>query len=297
MNTIGFIGCGRIGGAMLKRLAGKGGDFTLLAHDHNQGKIDLVNRYVSQLQSKHKEASKNTSQTVAYVSSIAELIQKSDYIILAIQRKSLPTFFDEITEHLTEDKVLISAMTAITSQTIRARTSYIAPVVRIIPTIAVAYGKGVVGVSYPREVTENTIKNKLTYFISDAQKDFIKKLLHPLGQINYLSEDKLSIFTAIVACAPAYTFFLMEAMLQAALSMGISYTEAKRAIATSVEGSAYLGRLDAQSFADLRLHTSTPKSVSFQAINEMEASGVRGGIINALISAEKHCVSMHDRLE
>lgn len=289
MTTVGFIGCGRIGSAMLKRLASRGGNFTLLAHDHNQGKIDLVNRYVKQLQSKNKEGVQDTSLTIEYVSSIAQLVQQSDYIIITIQRKKNAIFFDTIAEHITEDKVIISTMTAISSQTIRAYISYIAPVVRLVPNTPVAYGRGVLGLSFPREIAEIKIKNKLTYFISDTQKDFINKFLQPLGQIHYLSEDKLAIFTAVIACAPSYTFYLMESMLQAAVTMGISYTDAKKAIAASVEGSAYVGRIDGQSFADLRIHTTHPGSVSMRAINEMESKAVRGSIIDAIIVAQKHC--------
>jgi len=287
MSTIGFIGCGRIGSAMLKRLASKNNTCQLLAYDHNRSKIDHVNRYIERLTDRVQEG-EDSVQPVTFIDNLAELVQKSDYIIIAIRRNNLDTFLDELTQYLTEDKVLISTMVSVPLREIRARTRYTTPVVRIMLNLPVVYGKGVVGICYPKEVAGIEIKNKVTYFLSEAQEDFIGKLLKPLGQKCYLTEDKFSIFTTIIACAPAYTFFFMEALLQAALTVGIPYLEAKKFVANSVEGSAYMGGRDTQTFADLRMYASPPGGICIRAINQMQLDAVQGKIINAILMTDEY---------
>ena len=283
MKVVGFIGCGRIGGAMLKRLASKGGDFQLLAHDHSQSKLDHINRYVERLQEKGNESS--SAQQITFVESIPELVERSDYIVIAIQQNELFPFLDELNECLTEDKVIISTMASVPMKTIRAKTRYVTPIVRVILNVPVTYGKGVIRVCYPKETLGLEIKNRKTYFLKDAQEDFIGKLLQPLGQKHFLDEDKVSIFTAVIASGPAYAFYFMEAMVQAAITMGMTYLDAKKCVAACVEGTAYIGGRDVQNFADLRMHASPPKGICTRAINQMEVRAVRGEIIDAILMA------------
>ena len=289
MITVGFIGCGRIGSAILKRLASKERNFQLLAHDHSRSKIDHVNRYVERLTEKVRED--NDPQPIIFIETIAELIRKSDYVVVALQHHDIHIFQDELAEHLTEGKVIISTMTSVPRRIIRAKTRYIAPVVRIILNTPVAYGKGVVGLCYPKEHRGVEIKNRITYFLSEEQEDFIGQLVKPLGQKLFLDEDKLSIFASVIASGPAYTFFFMEAMLQAALTIGMPYLEAKKCIAICVEGSAYMGSRDAQTFADLRMQASPPGGICMRAINQMELKAVKGEITNAILMANDYCAA------
>ena len=297
METVGFIGCGRIGSSMLKKIATKRGDFQLLVHDHNQSKVELVNRYLNRLQDKIKEPNTHDLHAITYVDSIAELVQKSDYIIITIQRKNVFDLLEEMSKYLTEEKVIISTIASLPAKIIRAKTSYLSPVVRTILNIPVVYGKGVLGITYPKEVAGVEIKNRWTYFLEEKHEEFIKTLFKPLGQAHFFPEDQLPIFTAIIACAPAYTFYFMEALLQTSLTLGISHAEAKKAIAASIEGAAYMGSRDGQSFADLRSQATHPGGIAVRAITEMEKKAVQGGIISSILTAHKHNLDLENEFD
>ena len=296
MNIVGFIGCGRIGSAMLKRLAIKNDCFELLAHDRTRSKIDHVNRYVERLTEKISEG-ENPTQAVTFVDNLPELVERSNYIVIAVQHDDLPELLQELAQHLTEGKVLLSTMSSVPSKVIRAKTRYTAPVVRLMLNIPVAYGKGVIAISQPKETLAMEIKNRATFFLTEEQEEFIAKLVKPLGQKIYLAEDKMSIFTAVIAGGPAYTFFFMEAMLQAALTAGIPYLEAKKCVANCVEGSAYMGSRDSQSFGDLRLQATPPGGISIRATNQMELKAIRGEIVNAILLANDYCMSREEKYE
>ncbi len=297
MSNIGFIGCGRLGSAMLKRLASKGGSFKLFAHDNARSKIDHINRYVDQMNEKLKEGVAESSQHVTFVESIEDLVKTSDYIFIAVQQNKIVSLLDKLALCLTEGKVLISLMGSVPRQYIRAKTHYLVPVVRILANIPVAYGKGVLGISYPEQAPEIEIKNRMTYSLSEEQEEAIGKFLKHLGQRVYLSEEKVSIFAAVVTCGPTYTFLFMEALLQAALTAGIPYLEAKKCVANCVEGSAYMGAHDTQSFNELRMHASPPGGIAIRAINEMELKAVRGEITSAILSANDYNIACEAKLD
>jgi len=180
---------------------------------------------------------------------------------------------------LRSEMVLLSIAAAVDIAQLRKLVQDKCAVVRAMPNLPVEIGKGLVALALPRDFDPTKAKT-------------LDALLQNLGQILYIPEDKFSAFTAIAGCGPAYVYLVMEAMQQAAITLGFSAQQAKEMVITTLEGSASLVRQKSESFADMRTKVSSPAGVTIYGVNHLERTGVRANICDAILTAYNRDLDM-----
>jgi pyrroline-5-carboxylate reductase len=150
---------------------------------------------------------------------------KNPWIVLAVKPQKICSVITQITDILdkTTPKALISVAAGINISSIKKamtenNDNNFLPIIRTMPNISVATGQGVIG------------------YISDTNvmNDDFLDLCRPLGMVYALREEsEFHLFTALAGSGPAFFFHTIEAMAQAADSMGIDYKDAQK-IATQV---------------------------------------------------------------
>jgi len=150
-----------------------------------------------------------------------------DAIMLAVPPKEARQVLEEIRDSLSESKTLISLVanvsTGLIEETLHSRIG----VVRIMPNIPSMVGSGFNVFSFGRHV-------------SSEDKDWLKNLLCVLGEHEEVDEDKIELYSILSAMGPTYFLPFVDTLIQFGIDNGLAYKEARKAVASTLEGTGEL---------------------------------------------------------
>jgi pyrroline-5-carboxylate reductase len=147
-------------------------------------------------------------------------------------------------------------------------------VVRAMPNTPALIGQGIAGL-YARDA------------VTAADRAQVQAVLAPTGAHLWVAqEEHLDAVTALSGSGPAYVFYFVEAMMQAASEMGL-------ALATFA-GAAALANGSAEPPAVLRERVTSKGGTTHAAISQLEAAGVKAAFVTALHAARKRARELGD---
>jgi pyrroline-5-carboxylate reductase len=122
--------------------------------------------------------------------------------------------------------------------------------------------------------------------VSAAQKDAADTIMRAVGQTVWLDEESLiDPVTAVSGSGPAYVFYFLEAMQQAAAEMGLSAEQGKALALATFTGAAQLAAQSDEPVDVLRQRVTSKGGTTHAAITSMEAAGVKQAIVEAMKAA------------
>ena len=119
----------------------------------------------------------------------------------------------------------------------------------------------------------------------DKHVDLVVALLGRLGTVLRLPEEQLDAVTALSGTGPAYFYFLVEAMVDAGILLGLSRATAHDLIVQTAVGSAAMLRDSGKRPVMLRESVTSPAGTAIRAIRVLEDHGVRAAVLAALEAA------------
>ncbi len=168
----------------------------------------------------------------------------------------------------------LSVMAGIRSERIVAATGAGA-VVRSMPNTPALIGQGIAGL-YARAG------------VSLAQRALVEQILAPTGQLLWLArEDELDAVTALSGSGPAYVFFFIEAMIDAAQAMGLSAEQGRALALATFSGATALAAQSSEPVALLRERVTSKGGTTHAALASMQADGVQAAFITAMRAAQQ----------
>jgi pyrroline-5-carboxylate reductase len=120
---------------------------------------------------------------------------------------------------------------------------------------------------------------------SEGHLVLVEKILATTGLVVRVAEKDLDAVTAISGSGPAYAFYLIDAMAEAGVLLGLTRDLATRLAVATVEGSAALAAQSGDHPVVLRERVSSPGGTTVAAVRELDAHGVRAGIVAAAQAA------------
>jgi pyrroline-5-carboxylate reductase len=170
------------------------------------------------------------------------------------------------------DALQVSVMAGVRSETV-VRASGSARVVRSMPNTPALIGQGIAGLYARPEVAA-----------SDRQQ--VEVLFAPTGQMIWVArEADLDAVTALSGSGPAYVFFFIEAMVQAATEMGLSAEQGRQLAQATFAGAAALAQQSSLSPTALREQVTSPGGTTHAAITVLQEAGVGPAFVKALQAA------------
>ncbi|HJW10883.1 MAG TPA: pyrroline-5-carboxylate reductase dimerization domain-containing protein, partial [Albitalea sp.] len=128
-----------------------------------------------------------------------------------------------------------------------------------------------------------------------GDKAQVEQLLAPTGQTLWVArEQDLDAVTALSGSGPAYVFYFVEAMMQAAREMGLSPEQGKRLALATFAGSAALAAQSDDPPELLRERVTSKGGTTFAAISSLEADGVKAAFVKALKAAQQRARELGD---
>ena len=261
---IGCIGCGNMGGGVLKGLVPHG-EYELFGHDHSRSKVEALDA---------------EGHRVAWAESPRALAEAADVIILAVKPYQMEAMLEEIRPALDGTKTVLSLAAAVSQEKLMQGAGGLCPVVRTMPNLPVIVGKGVFALCFDDPS------------LSEARKAELLGVFQKLGMAVVLPERLFPAFTSLVGCGPAFVFLFMEGLLNASITMGLKASESRELIAAMVEGTARLALESGESFADLRVKVCSPAGTTIRGVNHLQRNAVPGHVADAVLEALKRDMEM-----
>jgi len=166
----------------------------------------------------------------------------------------------------------LSVMAGIRSDAI-ARAAGTERVVRAMPNTPALIGRGIAGL-FARAA------------VSAADRALVERVLAPTGSLVWLAaEADLDAVTALSGSGPAYMFYVIEAMVDAGVQMGLAPDAARRLAQETMAGAAALAVQSAESPATLRERVTSKGGTTHAAITSLDADGVKAAFVRALHAA------------
>ena len=168
----------------------------------------------------------------------------------------------------------LSVMAGVRSEAI-ARASGSERVARAMPNTPALIGQGIAGL-YARDA------------VGPAERMAVEQVLVPTGRLLWVArEDDLDAVTALSGSGPAYVFYFVEAMMQAATDMGLSEAQGRALALATFAGATALAQASDEPPAVLRERVTSKGGTTHAAISSLEADGVKAAFVQAIRAAQQ----------
>lgn len=132
---------------------------------------------------------------------------------------------------------------------------------------------------------------------SPAQRQQAATVLGAVGSTVWLDDEaQMDAVTAISGSGPAYVFYFIEAMQQAAAELGLSPQQARELSLQTFLGASRLALQSPETPAVLRAQVTSKGGTTERALNSMEESGIKHAIVTAIHAAAQRSREMGDLL-
>lgn len=264
---ISFIG----GGNMARALIGG-----LMQKDFSAANINAVESDVDKRNQLKRDFGVSVSEHLPSV-------QNSDVVVLAVkpqQLRDLAIFLGS----LLSTQLVISIAAGVRSQDLSRWLGGYPAIVRAMPNTPAQIQAGITALFPMADV-------------SVLQREQAGMILEAVGQILWLSnEDQMDAVTAISGSGPAYVFYLIEALQQAALDLGLSAEQAGILSLHTFAGASQLALQSADEPAALRMQVTSKGGTTERALQSMDESKVKTAIIAAALAAAARSRELGEQL-
>jgi pyrroline-5-carboxylate reductase len=180
-----------------------------------------------------------------------------------------------------DDALHLSVMAGIRSEAIVAATRA-QRVVRAMPNTPALIGAGIAGL-YARGAVEA------------AGRAQVEAVLAPTGQLMWVErEEDLDAVTALSGSGPAYIFYFIEAMVQAATDMGLTPQQGRELALATFAGATELARRSDEPIAVLRERVTSKGGTTHAALMAMQSAGVAAAFVAAIRAAQHRATELGD---
>ncbi|KOV80923.1 pyrroline-5-carboxylate reductase [Nocardia sp. NRRL S-836] len=263
MTKIAVLGAGKIGEALLSGLL-QGG----------RPAADLM------FTEKHEARARSLTEQYGFEAvTVAGAAQKADVLIVAVKPQDIEPLLTELAPVLRAGTLIVSLCAGLPTALFERRLPEGTPVVRVMPNTPMVVGAAMSAVSGGSNATPEHLK-------------VVEELLSTVGKVAVVPESQQDAVTALSGSGPAYFFFLVEAMIDAGILLGIPRDLASQLIIQSAVGAATMLAQGQSHPVILREAVTSPAGTTIMAIRELEKHGVRAALLAAIESARDRSVEL-----
>jgi pyrroline-5-carboxylate reductase len=259
MQTLGFIGVGNMGEALVRGLVQAG---TARAQDV------LVS-------ARRKERVDELTRTYGVRGgSNSEVARQSDVVVLAVKPQILDQVLREIAGDVDRQKLVVSVAAGVPIAAIERRLHPPLRIVRAMPNTPATVRAGATAIALGEHAT-------------DADLELAKRIFDSVGVTVVLEESQLDAVTGLSGSGPAYLFLVIEALADAGVKVGLSRRASMQLASQTVFGSAKLLIESGQHPGLLKDAVTSPGGTAIAGLHTLEAGGLRNVLMNAVEAATR----------
>ena len=247
MNRLWLIGCGNMAGAMLSRWLDVGMD---------PARVTVI----------------DPAATRADVRVLRTVPDEAPPAMLMLGVK--PQMLGDVAPTLqaaTQGAMLLSILAGTTTETLRAAFPKARAVLRIMPNLSVAIGKGVVA---------------LHGALVDADHAAAETLMAPLGLVEWIDDERLfNAVTALSGSGPAFLYRFVDALAAGGASLGLPRAQAARLALATVEGAALTAAASRDTPTILADRVASKGGSTRMGLDVLDSEGALNALVTATLAA------------
>lgn len=267
--TAGFIGCGKMGGALAAAASQSG--WTLYAADHHPENLERLRKACGVIPSAAREIAQNCR-----------------FVFLGVKPQGMERAAAEIAPVLAQrgaDRpyTAVTMAAGLSMETVRAFLKIPrgkGDIIRIMPNTPAAVGEGAILYCMDQPGAGGA-----------AEAAFLE-LLHGAGMLIPIAENKMDAACALSGCGPAFAFLFLEALIQGGVRCGLSGDLARRLALQTVYGAAKLALRTQRDPALLRGEVCSPAGSTIEGVAVLEERAVRSAVLEAVSAAYRRSVEL-----
>ncbi|MCB0630575.1 MAG: pyrroline-5-carboxylate reductase [Saprospiraceae bacterium] len=206
-------------------------------------------------------------------------LENADLIILAVKPQDAPALFANIRPYVDSQQVFLSIMAGVTIAGISEGLG-VRKVIRAMPNLPAQIGMGMTAFTSSDDVTRIELVT-------------VQNLLNTTGKTIYVEQESaIDAATAISGSGPAYVWFFMQAMMQAALEMGFSESEAELLVSQTFRGAIELHNKTDLSFQEWINRVSSKGGTTEAAMRTYREKAVHEDIIAGARAALNRAIEL-----
>ncbi|MFJ7975868.1 pyrroline-5-carboxylate reductase [Peribacillus sp. NPDC096379] len=264
---IGFIGCGKMGQAMVEGMIRAG-----------VVPADSIKVSTSSEATLFKVTEKLRVQGSLNNKDIARF---ADFLFLAVEPSSYAKVVEEVKHDVKEDSVIILLAAGISIQTVESAFGKSVKVVRTMPNTPSLVREGMTAFAINESITEEDLAN-------------VKDILNAFGKTELLKEELMDAVPAISGSSPAYVYMFIEALADGGVRDGIPRKQAYKMAAQAVLGAAKMVLETEKHPGSLKDDVCTPGGSTIRAVAALEESNFRASILNAMEACTRKSKGLDD---
>ncbi|EHY89936.1 pyrroline-5-carboxylate reductase [Saccharomonospora azurea] len=263
MGTIAVLGAGKIGEALLSGLlkSGRAPEGLLFTERHPERSAELEATYGI------------TGVTVE------DAAKRADLLVVAVKPQDIESLLDRLSPVLRPETLVVSLCAGLPTALFERRLPSGTPVVRVMPNTPMLVGEAMSAVSPGRHAGPEHVRT-------------VTELLSCVGKVVEVPETQQDAVTALSGSGPAYFFYLVEAMIDAGILLGLPRAVAEQLIVQSAVGAAKMLDESESHPVLLREAVTSPAGTTINAIRELEKHGVRAALLAAIEAARDRSVEL-----
>ncbi len=254
---IAFVGGGNMAQALIGGLAGK------LTAAGNIHVIDVV-----------PEALTAVAQRFGVTTAPApnDALAAADVIVFSVKPQQMREVVAAVRPYL-KSQLVLSIAAGIRAADLSRWLGGHQAIVRTMPNTPALVSKGITGaVAMPG--------------VSAQQKDIADAILRAVGETVWIPDEaQIDAVTALSGSGPAYVFYFIEAMQQAAVELGLTEAQGRQLAQATFAGAAELAARSDEPVSLLRERVTSKGGTTYAALTSMDASGMKAAFVKALHAA------------
>ncbi|NNG35004.1 pyrroline-5-carboxylate reductase [Nakamurella aerolata] len=261
--TVAILGAGKIGEALLAGLLAAGREpATLSVSARRPARAE-------QLQQQYGVA----------VTSNADAAADADVLVVAVKPQDIEPLLAEVAPAISSGTLVVSVAAGLPTVLFERHLPEGTPVVRVMPNTALLLGESMSVISAGAHAAPEHL-------------DLVEQLLAAIGKVARVPESQQDAVTALSGSGPAYFFYLVEAMIDAGILLGLPRNVSTDLIIQSAVGAALMLRDSGEHPVALREAVTSPGGTTISAIRELENHGVRAALLAAIEAAARRSTEL-----
>jgi pyrroline-5-carboxylate reductase len=259
-SKVGIVGTGIIGEALIEVLlrSGLSKESLFIAEKRQERRDEIINKY-------------GVSEIEDYGS--------LDAILLAVKPQDFMATIETISDYLSASPLIVSFAAGIKIKSIEEKLGKGYRVIRVMPNTPMVMGRGMSAMSLGSAAT------------SDDQ-NWVKRILSKAGEVIVSDESLQDAFTATSGSGPAYFFAFTEAVVGAAMRLGISQEDAVTVASQTLIGAALMVEKSGKELKMLRENVTSPNGTTAAALKNFADSGLEEMVYQAMKAAHDRSIEL-----
>ncbi|MFD1416247.1 pyrroline-5-carboxylate reductase [Oceanobacillus jeddahense] len=264
--TIAFFGAGNLAEAIIAGITRTNvvtKEQVLVANRSDKARLDLIAEKYGVTCKRSKE----------------EMVQEADIIILAMKPKDAGDYLNWLKDYIKPHHIVISVIAGLSIEQMEKTLGEDIPVIRTMPNTSALIGQSATAISKGSNV-------------EPSQLYLAEELFQTVGTTKIVDEAHMHTITAIAGSGPAFFYYMVEAMENAAVEAGLDRDTALELLTQTVIGAGKMLESSGEDPEQLRINITSPSGTTEAGLNQLMENGFDKVIKACVEGARKRSVEI-----